>query len=99
MSDIIVPSSPADQKKLREGINEIVESMFRSQSEREYQKEAISELSETFEIDAKHIRRMATDAFKDSFDKKAKEFDEYATLYETIMIIKNPTNDNDQDEE
>lgn len=98
MSDIIIPSSPTDQKKLYEGVQEIVNSMIRASSEAEYQKEALSELSETFGIDKKHIRRMAVDTFKDTFDKKAKEFDEYSTLYETIMIIKNHEKVNEDDE-
>lgn len=101
MSDIVIPSSPTDQKKLYDGIQEIINSMVRASSETEFQREAIAELSEQFGIDKKFIRRMAVDAFKDEFDKKTREFDEYSALYETIMIIKNHekgNSDNDDTE-
>ncbi len=88
-TEIVIPSSPADQKKLYDGVQELVNSMTRASAEVDFQKEALAELSEALGIDKKHIRRMAVDTFKDTFDKKAKEFDEYSTLYETIMIIRN----------
>ena len=97
--EIIIPSSPTDQKKLYDGVQEIVNSMIRASSETEYQREALAELSEAFGIDKKHIRRMAVDTFKDAFDKKAKEFDDYSTLYETIMVIKNHSKDTGEDDE
>lgn len=85
MSEIIIPSSPADLKKLKDGIDEITNSMTRVDGEKEYQKEAIEELSEQTGIDKKYIRRMATDAHKDQFKKKVDEMDEYAQLYESVM--------------
>ncbi len=46
--DIVVPSNPADLKKLKDGIEEITNSMTRVDGEKEYQKEAIEELSEQY---------------------------------------------------
>ncbi len=85
MSNIIVPSNPADLKKLKEGIRELTNSMTRVDGEKEYQKEAIEELAEQFVIEKKHIRRMAVDSHKDQFEKKAEEFDDYTQLYESVM--------------
>lgn len=90
MSDIIIPSNPADLKKLRDGIEEISNSMARMDAEREYQKEAIDELAERFQIEKKHIRRMAVDHHKDTFDKKVGEFEDYAGLYESVMLTNHP---------
>lgn len=85
MSNIIIPSNPTDQKALLDGIKELSNSMTRAESEREYQKESVKALAEKYEIDAKFIRRMATDYHKDQFDTKSEEFDDYTTLYETII--------------
>lgn len=85
MSDIIIPSSPADLKKLKDGIDEITNSMTRVDGEKEYQKEAIEELSEQTGIDKKYIRRLATEAHKDIFEKKSDEQDQFEQLYESVM--------------
>lgn len=85
MSDIVVPSNPQDLKKLKDGIEELTNSMTRVDGEKDFQKEAIENLSEESGIDKKHIRRMAVDSHKDQFKKKANEFDEYASLYESVM--------------
>ncbi len=85
MSNIIIPSNPTDQKALLDGIKELSNSMTRAESERDYQKESIKELAEKYQIDAKFIRRMAVDYHKDTFDTKTEEFDDYTSLYETII--------------
>jgi len=87
MSDIVIPSNPADLKKLKDGIDEITNSMTRVDGEKEYQKEAIEELSEQTGIDKKYIRRMATDLFKNRFDEWVNEMDAYAQLYESVFMI------------
>lgn len=99
MSAINVPSNPTDRKKLSDGIKEMVNSMARIQSEREYIKEAIDDLAENFEIEKKYIRRMAKDAFKDEFNKECAEFDEYAELYKTVMLNDDNSNEEDDDDD
>ncbi len=86
MSEIIIPSNPADLKKLNDAVQELTYSMTRQDAEREYQKEAIADLAEQFGIDKKHIRRMAVDSHKDSFDKKVGEMEDYTQLYESVML-------------
>lgn len=85
MTDVIIPSNPADLKKIKDVVAEITNSMVRVESEKEYQKEAVADLSEQFTIDKKFIRKMAVDSFKDQFEKNADEFDSYSTLYEKVM--------------
>lgn len=85
MSDIIIPSNPSDLKKLKDGVQELANSMTRVDSEREYQKEALTELEDATGIKKKHIKRMATDYHKNQFDEKSAEFDDYASLYESVM--------------
>lgn len=84
-NDIIVPSSPVDQDAIFSVIKEISNSMTRAEGEKDYQKEAINELSEKYNIDKKYFRRMASDYHKDQFDQKAAEADSYEQLYETIV--------------
>ena len=84
-STIIVPSSPTDLENIEKVIKEIVNSKTREASEKEYQKEAYSELEEKYGIKAKWFRQMAADAFKDTFDKKVDEMDDYSSLYESVM--------------
>lgn len=84
-NDIVVPSSPADQEAIFAVIKEISNSMTRAESEKDYQKEAINELSEKYAIDKKYFRRMAADYHKDQFDQKTAEADSYEQLYESII--------------
>ena len=83
--DIIIPSSPADIAEIFKVIKQISDSKTRAKAEADYQKEAIKDLAEKFGIEAKHIRNMANDYFKDQFDEKATEFDQYTALYERVV--------------
>ena len=86
MSNTInIPTSPDDRKALADGIKEICKSMTRAEGDREYQRESIKALAEKFNVEGKYIRRMATDYYKDTFDEKSDEHDEYVTLYEAVI--------------
>jgi hypothetical protein len=82
---IVIPSNPADLKKIFGVIKEISNSKTRASAEGDYQTEAIKALAEEFSIDAKHLKRMANDYHKQQFEKKANEFDEYSALYEKVV--------------
>lgn len=83
--EIIVPSSEADRKAIKDAIIEMSNSMVRVDGEKEHQKEILNDLAENFTIDKKHFRKMAADYHKDQFDAKVAETDDYQSLYETIM--------------
>ena len=80
-----VPSSPADQKKLKGMIDEIVESMYRIETERESMKEIIDSASEQFEVEKKAIRKIATVVFKSCYADILEEHEEFEQLYETLI--------------
>lgn len=84
--EIIVPSSPADRKALQDAIIEMNKSLFRVASEQEYITETLKSLKEKFGIDTKWLRKMLMDFHKDQFDKTVKEADEYAEMFEIIML-------------
>lgn len=85
MSDIIIPSSPADLKELKKGIDELTNSMTRVDAEKEHQKTILEDLSEKFDINKKYIRRIAVEAHKDVFEDKSDEQDNFEQLYESVM--------------
>jgi hypothetical protein len=84
-TSIIIPTSPADLKDIFLVVRQISDSKTRAQAEGDYQKEAIKELAEKYNLEAKHIRQMVNDYHKQQFDKKADEFEEYSALYEKVM--------------
>mgnify|MGYP000214944248 CR=1 FL=1 len=81
----VIPSCPKDRKEIKAVIKQISDSKTRVEGESDYQKEAIKELAERFELDPKHIKAMATDYHKNQFEKRVGDMDEYSTLYETIL--------------
>lgn len=85
MSDIIVPSSPADLEAINKVMKEISDSMTRQEGEAEFQKETFKELEEKYGVKSKHFRRMAKDFHKDEFDKKVSEEEDYQQLYESVF--------------
>lgn len=84
-NNIIIPSNPQDQEKIRDAVKEISNSMVREESEKEYQKESIKQLSEDFDIPSKYIRQMVKEFHKNEFDKRVNEFEDYKELYESII--------------
>lgn len=84
--EIIVPSSPVDRKAIQDGIKEMSNSMSRIASEQEYITETLKSLKEKYGIDTKWLRKALTDFHKDQFDKTVKEADEYAEMFEIIML-------------
>lgn len=89
MSEIKIPSSPEDRKKIREAVEEMSNSMARSDSEKEHQKEIVKRMKEEFDMEGKVFRKMATDYHKQQFDKTIHENESYETLYETIIKTEN----------
>ena len=56
---IIIPSSPADRKTIKDAMTEISNSMVRIESEKAFIKEAIEELNDKVDIDKKYLNKLA----------------------------------------
>ena len=99
--EIIIPSSPADQEAIRKVIQECVNSKVRAKAESDYQSEQFDALAKKYGNKAADWRRMAKDAYNDSyskpFDEKQQELEDYSLLYETIMVLKNTTPEDDEE--
>lgn len=85
MTDIIVPSSPADQKKLKDAVVELSNSLYREEAEKENRKSILDTISDELGIKKKYINRMAKEYHKNEFDAKSSENTSYEELYETVL--------------
>lgn len=81
-------SSTEDRKKIREMLQEVSNSMTRIAGEKDYIREAIKEFSKEYEIPKRTLNKMAKIYHKQSYNLEQQEFEEFETLYETIL---NPT--------
>ncbi len=84
---IVIPSSPADREAIEKVMKELSNSLTRSDSEKEYRRDALKELQEKYGVKAKYFRRMMNDFHKDSFEAKAEEQENYGALFETIFSL------------
>lgn len=83
--EIIIPSSPADQEKIRRVLQTISDSFTRIEAERELIKDEIDALAEDFDIPKKFLSRMARTFHRQNFDQVSNEQSNFETLYETIV--------------
>ena len=78
-------SNPADREKLLKVIREVSDSMARSQSEKDYIREAIADISKQLQLPKKIVAKMAKVYFKQNYDEEVAVQDQFETLYETIV--------------
>lgn len=84
MSNIIIPSNPADQTKLKGMISEAVLCKARIDAENETKKEIIETISEDFEIPKKLINNVVNTQHKLNYSEKSVESSDFELLYETL---------------
>lgn len=85
MSNVLIPSSEADRKRIKDCIIEISNSMTRIAAEKDFIKEAILNCCDEVEVDKKHLRKMATIYYKQNLAEVVNEVDEIEALYESIV--------------
>ncbi len=83
--EIVVPSTPADLKVIRDAVVEANDSLIRIASERELIKDIVANLAEKYEgLPKRYINRMIKTYHKNSFDKESTEMDDFETLYVAV---------------
>jgi Ni,Fe-hydrogenase I large subunit len=87
--EINIPSSEEHRKEIFAAIEQMSNSLTRMKGESDYIKETKKFIKETYEIDPKWISKTLKDFHEDKFDKTVKEFEEYEAFYETIVKMKN----------
>ena len=78
-------STIEDKKKLANAIKEISNSMTRMDAEKDLIKDIIQVAYEDFEIDKKHIRKLASIYHRQNMSEVKYEYDEVETLYEELF--------------
>lgn len=78
-------SNNEDRKKVANAIQEISNSMTRIDAEKDLIKDIIDQTSEKFELDKKHLRKLATIYHKQNLTEVKNEYDEVETLYQELF--------------
>ena len=78
-------STNEDKKRVANAIKEISDSMTRIDAEKDLIKDIIQVTYENFEIDKKHIRKLASIYHKQNMSEVKYEYDEVETLYEELF--------------
>ena len=85
MSNVMIPSSDADKKRIKDVMIEISNSMTRIAAEKDFIKEAILSCCDEVEVDKKHLRKMATIYYKQNLAEVVGEVSDVEALYESII--------------
>lgn len=83
----VSPNSLTEQQKteLRNAIRELNDSMTRVASERDFQKQAIDNITDKTGVNKKIIRRMAKVYFKSNYSEEQEENRQFEEFYDGVM--------------
>ena len=84
MSNIILPSSDEDKKRIRGCFDEISNSFLRQEAERDFQKEAIESLAEDIDIPKGILRKTARAFHNQNVTDLIAEVSDIEALMESI---------------
>ena len=84
MSNIILPSSDEDKKRIRGCFDEISNSFLRQEAERDFQKEAIESLAEDIDIPKGPLRKAARVFHRKNISSVVTEAEDMEALLEII---------------
>ena len=98
MSEIIIPSSPEDRKKIKAAIKQISDSMTRIKGERDHIKTIKENIKDEFDLSPKYIQKVAAAFHKQNFEQEQQNSSDFEDLYEIIMASNSQTTDTSSDE-
>lgn len=75
-----------DKKALKGVLDELSGSMLRVKAEKDFQKEAIEDAAEKFQMNKKLLRKMAKVYHNNSFTDEVSEMEEFTQLYESVIM-------------
>ena len=84
MSNIIIPSSPADRKAIKDAMVELSNAYTRIEAEREFIRDALADLQDKVDIDKKYLRKMSRIFHKQNIVEFTTEAEDLETLYDAI---------------
>lgn len=86
MTDVIIPSSPADRKRIKGAMEEISNSFTRIQAERDFQKDALQSLEEDVGIPKKYLRKLARVYHQQNMTQLMNEMETIDTLLDAVEV-------------
>lgn len=84
-SNIILPSNPADRKKIMDAMSEISNAYTRIESEKECVKDALDTISKTYNLPKRVLSKLSKVMHKGNFEEEAGNFEDFSDLYETLV--------------
>ena len=84
MSNVAIPSSPEDRKKIMNAIQEISNSLTRVEAERDLIREIVKEQSQELQIPKKIITKIAKTYHKQSLTQDIQDHEDFVELYDKV---------------
>jgi hypothetical protein len=81
-------SNPADRKKIRDALQEISNSMTRVDAEKDFIKDAVTDISDNFKLSKKTVNKLARVYHKQNFNQEVEQYQEFENLYEEVVVLK-----------
>lgn len=78
-------SNPADREKLLKVIRECSDAMLRAQAEKDYIREATTDISKQLQLPKKLVAKMVKVYFKQNYDEEVAVHEQFEQLYETVV--------------
>lgn len=85
MSNVIIPSSDEDKKRIKDCVIEIANAKTLMEAQRDFIREAINSCVEDVEVDKKHLRKMADIYHKQNLLEVVGAVEDVEALYESVM--------------
>lgn len=82
---VVIPSSPEDQKRIKNCLQTISDSYTRIEAEKDLIKDEIAALAGEFEIPKKFLAKMARTFHKQNYQDNVDEQDDFEQLYEAVV--------------
>jgi uncharacterized protein YigA (DUF484 family) len=85
MSNVILPSSPADRKSIKEAVMEIDAALTRIEAERDHIKNVLESVEEKFSLPKSYVRKVANAWHKQNLVEQSQAMEDVEAVYETIF--------------
>ena len=85
LAQVIVPTNPEDLKKIKAALTQISDTMTIIEGHRGVISDDLKSISETYDLPAKFVRKMARAYHTQTFKKEVQEMEDFQVLYEQVM--------------
>ena len=85
ITGISLPSSEEELGKIKQALKEVSNSMTRVEGEKSFQKEAIDDLSKTYNLPKQMLQKVVTAYHKQNIEEERGKVDDMFYLYESLF--------------